>query len=305
MKGLSPRNDDERAFMKTFYSLCYAHSRYQVWDDFVHMAAISIVNAVDKEHFAEREERYLAIAKRYTADQVQGFAKLFAITVKALENNPWQDFLGELYMRCDLGNETHGQFFTPYHICHMMAECSMTDDIPIQGIIEEKGYASVCDPCIGGGAMMIGAAEVLHKKGINYQQDVIFVGQDIDETVAMMAYIQLSLLGCPGYIKVGNSLTEPVTGEDPLFCDGKATTYVTPMFLTGKWHMRRVCRHMQALICSMPDSPVQSSDQAASSADLSARPPETPAEPPTVILKKPRRNQAEGQLMFDFGEVGA
>lgn len=49
--------------------------------------------------------------------------------------------------------------------------------------------------------------------GVNYQKDVLFVGQDIDKVVAMMAYIQFSLLGCPGYIIVGNSLTDMPDGH--------------------------------------------------------------------------------------------
>ena len=44
-----------------------------------------------------------------------------------LDENPDQDFLGELYMNLDLGNEHAGQFFTPYNVCRMMSEMNVSD----------------------------------------------------------------------------------------------------------------------------------------------------------------------------------
>ena len=132
MKGLTPRNEKEREFMKTFDDLCYGQSRYKVWDDFVNMAALSIVNAVDKKNFDVREDRFMRIRRAYSEKQFNGFAHLFSITALALEENPWQDFLGELYMRCDLGNDHAGQFFTPYHICEMMAKIIIPARVHLQ-----------------------------------------------------------------------------------------------------------------------------------------------------------------------------
>ena len=44
------------------------------------------------------------------------------------------------------------------------------------------------------------------REEINYQQNAYFVAQDIDPLVAKMCYIQLSLLGCPGVVIIGNTL---------------------------------------------------------------------------------------------------
>ena len=49
--------------------------------------------------------------------------------------------------------------------------------------------------------MMIAAANHLRRKNMNYHHHVLFIGQDVDRVAGMMAYIQLSLLGCPGYIR--------------------------------------------------------------------------------------------------------
>ena len=317
MKGLSPRNEDEREFIKIFDSLCYGQSRYQVWADFVHMFALSIVNAVDKTHFDEREKRYLRIVKAYKKEQLEGFAQLARVTVMAFEKNPFQDFLGELYMRCDLGNENTGQFFTPYHICEMMAKCIMDGQDSAKDVIEKNGYITIHDPCIGGGAMLIGAAQVLKERGINYQQDAVFVGQDIDANVAMMAYIQLSLLGCPGYIKIGNSLTEPMTGN-VLFGDGKETTFYMPMFFTEKMEFLRHMALVRKLFYTIggpansraePDAqpenaaPVVSAGETVVPAVVPAAEEKPPVQdgPPIIEISKKKGKALVGQTMFDFG----
>lgn len=83
---------------------------------------------------------------------------------------------------------------------------------------------------------------------VNYQTNAVFVGQDVDQVVAMMAYIQLSLIGCPGYIIVGNSLTNPPTGHVlfPKDTDGHEV-WIMPMFFTDVWNMRRQCILLEQL----------------------------------------------------------
>ena len=297
--------------MKTFDDLCYGQSRYKVWDDFVHMAALSIVNAVDKRFFAEREKRFLAIRKPYTDKQFEGFAQLFAITAKALEANPFQDFLGELYMRCDLGNDHTGQFFTPYHISEMMAKSILAgQDSLVPHQIERDGYVALCDPCIGGGAMMIAGAQALYDAGINFQQEAVFACQDIDYTVAMMAYIQLSLIGCPGYVVVGNSLTEPMTGH-VLFSEDSERCFCTPLFFSEKMEFLRRMAIFKSVVYSIggAEKPKEQPPAATVEESSTIQRPEAKTEPPKPALEGPpvievskRKGKAlEGQIMFDFG----
>lgn len=310
MKGLTPRNDHEREFMKVFDGLCYGQSRYKVWDDFVHMTALSIVNTVDKRHFEEREKRFLAIRKPYTDSQFSGFAKLFAITAGALEENPFQDFLGELYMRCDLGNDHTGQFFTPYHVCEMMAKIIVSgEDGPIRQRLKKDGYVALCDPCIGGGAMMIAGAQALFNMGINYQQEAVFACQDIDYTVAMMAYIQLSLIGCPGYVVVGNSLTEPMTGH-ALFAEDSERCFCTPLFFSEKMEFLRRMAIFKKVLYSIggAEKPPDQHPEATVSKNetVQAEPVKVPDPPPMeepkpiIVTAKKGRKVLEGQMMFDL-----
>jgi len=74
----------------------------------------------------------------------------------------------------------------------------------------------------------------------------LFVGQDIDPVVARMAYIGLSLLGCPGYIVIGNSFTQPTTGH-PLFPKTDGDIWYTPFFFTNVWHWRKIAALMNML----------------------------------------------------------
>ena len=102
---------------------------------------------------------------------------------------------------------------------------------------------SICDPCIGGGAMMVAAASRFRSLGINYHDHVMFVGQDVDRVAGLMSYIQLSLLGCPGYIDIANTLSYPLTGDVliPTEKEGQEFWY-TPFYFKDTWDMRRHIR---------------------------------------------------------------
>ena len=230
------RGDASREFVKVFDRLCGARSRWNIWSDFLHLSAYAISNAVDMVHREEREKNYMTIRKGYTEQEMLGFSELFAITVMALEDDPNQDFLGQIYMRLELGNKNTGQIFTPYTVAKLTAEMSVNIDA-----IKNKNFAVANDCCVGGGAMLIGLANTLRENDINYQQKVLFVAQDIDQTCVCMAYIQLSLLGCPGYVVAGDSLTKPVTGN-PLHAPMDKDVYITPMYLSAEWECRRYYR---------------------------------------------------------------
>ena len=222
-------------FLKVFRQFTYRYRAWDVWKDFIVMFACSISNSVDKSHFDEKEKRYLKIIKRYGKSEQKLFPELAACTVMALEENPEQDFLGSIFMELNLGNDSNGQFFTPYHVCEMMAKIAETD---ILSAVKEKGYITIHDPCCGAGATLIaGIHEVrkqLIKENMNFQNHILVAAQDIDEIVALMCYIQLSLLGVAAYIKVGDAFLEPITEND----DGEIYWY-TPMYLSDIWWCRR------------------------------------------------------------------
>lgn len=234
------RTDHQKSIAKTFEGLLRSgrHSRWTVWCDFVALAACSL-SLADLRQREDRERLYSEVAKKYTQDELQRFSEMFGEVVLALDEEPEQDLLGELYMRLELGNHYNGQFFTPYNVCKMMAQMQAGN---LQDALEIKGYISVNDPCCGAGALLIAFANECRRQDINYQQHVLFVGQDIDFTAAMMCYIQLSLLGCPGYVIVGNTLTTP-----PTELLTNQNVWYTPLYFMDVWHWRRTIKAISRL----------------------------------------------------------
>ena len=208
-----------------------------MWADLMAAMACTLANSVDKtlpRHTA-REKEYAECIDRLGG--VEKPAKCFAIVVEALERNPDQDFLGKLYMSLELGNHWKGQFFTPYDVCECMAETTVHDNMQK---LQSKEWISVNDPACGAGATLIAAANTFRRKGFNYQTQVLFVANDIDRVTAQMCYIQLSLLGCAGWVAVANTISNPVCG-DPLMPDEKPGQefWYTPFYFREEWCRRR------------------------------------------------------------------
>lgn len=231
------KTDWEKEFLNLFNKMTYRHRAWEVWRNLIIMVACTLSNAVDKTHFDEREKRYLKIIKGYSKEEQSIFPELMSYIVMALDENQEQDFLGNLFMRLNLGNGATGQIFTPYHVCQLMADVAVGD---VTDEISEKGYVSISDPCCGAGATLIAAIHSIRQQlekadsPFNYQNHVLIVAQDIDEIAALMCYIQLSLLGVAGYVKVGNSLTEPIDNKDTF-----ENYWFTPIYFSNIWVYRR------------------------------------------------------------------
>lgn len=238
-KHLKTSDDCKREFVRIFEKLSRKYSSWVVWEDFVSMSAASIANALDKrpDVWQKRESEYLAAIKKYNKVEQKDFVRLFSLTVLALDINPAQDFLGELYMTLGLSNHWHGQFFTPFHVSELMAEIAVGDNL--KESIKVEGYVSMNDPACGAGSMIIAFAAVCLRHGVDYQRSVLFVGQDVDPVVAKMCYIQMSLIGCPGYVVIGNTLTEPVGGTvlTPAY-EYPENLWFTPLYFTDVWQRR-------------------------------------------------------------------
>lgn len=223
-KRISFDTPDAKAFNKIFQQLIYTHDAWAVWSDFVTMMACLF--SVPAEAFggpdsAGRTELLNATAKKYTEEELRQFRELSDILIEALERDPCQDFLGNLYMSLDFGDSWRGQYFTPWNVAYMMAEVTVGTDLkPTVG----RDYVSVFDPCCGAGVMLIAmaAAYSQNNPGHSYQQEVLFAAQDIDRIVALMCFVQLSLLGCAGYVVIGDSLKGPLCGSNlfPIPGDG-------------------------------------------------------------------------------------
>ena len=181
-------------------------------------------NRVDLRHRDAREARYLQIVGAYKPAEVARFPEALGALALALEQEP-ADVLGSVFMELELGNRWKGQFFTPFHLCRAMAALQMGDGVA--GEIAAKGYVTANDPCVGGGAMPLAFAAELRAAGLDPARHLHVTAQDVDSTAVHMAYVQLSLMGVPAVVILGNSLTLEAREH-----------WYTPAHVLGGWSQR-------------------------------------------------------------------
>ena len=279
------RGEAQKVIAKSFEGLCGRHSRWEVWADWITMSACSISNAVDQTHREAREKIFLNAREKYAEEEMDVMAEMLGMAVAALDENPDQDLLGEIFMTLGLGNEHNGQFFTPYNVCRAMSQLTI-GDVAVQ--VEAQGWVSAADPACGAGALLVAFANECLRQKVNYQQSVLYVAQDIDYIVGLMCYIQLSLLGCAGYVVIGDTLAHPSTAYDRrgLIPRDEGNVWYTPMYFRDVWHWRRLWAQMD-LMCRPEEG--KTAPQPAQQAQTKA----TPQPEPTRLTFAENKN---GQL---------
>ncbi len=218
-----------RELVGMFNELAGSRSLWQIYNDCVEMFAVSIQNIFifGKKH-EQNEEEYKRVSSNYSKAELDKISQIFAKIFEMLEENPFRDLLGDLYMQLNMGSDALGQVFTPYGTSYMMSE--MTCDIElIKREIESKGYIRIAEPSCGGGANIISLCEVLKNNDINYQNQCVIVCQDLSRIAALMCYTVLSLIGCSAVIKIGDSLCDPFTNYKDELAKG-SDIWTTPMF---------------------------------------------------------------------------
>jgi hypothetical protein len=183
-----------------------AHPFYRLFEHFLTMSSTALAQGVSK--FAtgkiddELEAEYMRTVKHYDREKAQKFAHAQAILVNSLHEE-LHDFLGDVFSCSEISNHWNGQFFTPWPICRMMAKMNLVDAMP------SSRRFTVCEPAVGGGAMLLAVAVELKEAGYN-PWHWWFEATDNDLRCFQMAYIQLSLAGAAGVVRHGNSLTNQV-----------------------------------------------------------------------------------------------
>ena len=244
------RDESQKNIVRLIEGIEGRYSKWDIWQDFIVMSAIGIANVLNGPYKESREKDYRARAEKYSEKEMGAFAQMLAEVADAMEQNPDQDFLGELFMALDLGNEWKGQFFTPYSVCRAMAAMTCGDDLKQK--IEQQGWVSVNDPACGAGALLLAFANECRRPGrnINYQTSVLFVAQDIDYLAGMMCYIQMSLMGCPGYVVIDDTLAHPSISYDErgLIPKSGSNVWFTPMYFRDVWYWRQVWAQMDIML---------------------------------------------------------
>lgn len=242
------QNERQKTIVRLMESIQGRYNKWDLWQDFIIMSAVSIANTVGSPYRDQREKLYLDRAQKYTRAEMEVFSQMLKEVIEEMELDPEQDILGELFMSLGLGNEWKGQFFTPYHVCKAMA--AMTLGGSTEAALADKGWFSVSDPACGAGALLIAFANECRRQKINYQTSVLFVAQDIDFLAGCMCYIQMSLMGCPGYVVIDDSIAKPALSYDEhgLIPQNSPNVWYTPMYFRDVWHWRRLFAQMELVM---------------------------------------------------------
>ena len=212
----------QKEFLRLLQSYEFAsQGSRQAFRDCVEMGAISIANRWDFRQ--EREERYLAIVKHYTREQLETLARMFGYVSLSIAER-WHDCLGELYGDQELNIIEAGQFFTPYHVAQLMAKLALGN---VADVIREKGFATLGEPAVGAGSLALAAAEEVEAQGFEIARMLCVTAIDINVTAVHMAYVQLALRGVPAVVIRGDALLQQ---EYP-----KEECWYTPAYIVGRW----------------------------------------------------------------------
>jgi hypothetical protein len=199
-------------FKATFRQLAPYKHRYEVFRDFVTMAACALHNGLHQgsspetwpEPAQEREQEYLSIIKAYKPDDQRAIPKLFAFLVAALDEEP-RDVLGPLYMELEIASKDQGQFFAPPELSEMMARMTVAPDLVSK--LEHQPFITAGEPACGAGGMILALVKVMTEAGYDPARKLWVQAIDVERMAALMCYIQLSLWNVPAEVIVGNTLS--------------------------------------------------------------------------------------------------
>lgn len=193
----------KKEIIKTIQRISGKYSAYEVFTDWIRCCSLAISNSYQLVHnsiWQEREQMYIDTMKKYTLDERRKMVEMFNMLSETLEAEI-TDVLGEIYMEAGMGSKASGQFFTPFHLSKLCTSLRVD--------LDENGKCIMNEPSCGGGGMIIAAVVVLKERGINYQQVMDVVAQDIDWKGVYMCYLQLSLLGIKAVCVQENTLMHP------------------------------------------------------------------------------------------------
>lgn len=158
-----------------------------VFDDFLTMGMCSVTQnpLTGKSHY---EDLYMQTVAKYAKSDLRHlFPKMFARLVvemdERLKDGGCSDVLGEFYER-NIARKGAQQYFTPWHVCSLMAESAMSP-------AREAGGGQrlrILEPSCGSGRML------LAMRGKARPTDE-FYAVDIDHTCVKMTCINLFLSG--------------------------------------------------------------------------------------------------------------
>ena len=196
----------ESRLISEIRGLSARHGLNHVFSTFLEITALTLSMEADPTSRSERLSRYEEIMAAIDSEESTVYARMIALLYVAASTsmNEPRDILGSVYGELNLANEWCGQYFTPDHICRLMA---MLVGLPEEKALKSNGSITVNEPTCGSGAMVLGYAYAMRQSQTDYENKVLFVLQDIDIRCVWMAYIQCFMYRIPAVVIHGNTLT--------------------------------------------------------------------------------------------------
>ncbi len=193
MTGTTQRQDYYKDFANNMELLSRRYERNRIFDDFLTLAICAYHHTNIQSRFQKKDEdnekHYLETIKPYNKESIDTFPKLLSILQMKVYNAPYSDLLGQYFTEY-ITRGQNGQFFTPEHICELMAQISN---------IEDQKHKRILDPACGSGRTLLKSAKLY--------PDNFFYGADISATCAKMSVLNFFLNGLRGEIAWMNTLS--------------------------------------------------------------------------------------------------
>lgn len=188
-------------YIKQFHKLMdsfMSHNHWEVYTDFLQLAADCFMSDHTPEH--PREKHYMDIMRKYRENEQRYFGEMLACVMSYMQMTN-RECLSEMWEEYS-ANAALGQFFTPWHVCQLMAETQLQSVDWEKFTPEKKCYIS--DPSCGGGRTLTAA---LKKVPMHKLDSVCFHGIDIDSNVCYVTALNMLFFNANSYIVHGNALT--------------------------------------------------------------------------------------------------
>jgi len=180
--------EKQKSFAQYMQQLARRNSISNVFSDFLEMTVCAL-------SLGAMEARYLEIVRRYDKPEAYLMAEAFGALVMEMDDHGegLRDVFGDFFME-HISHGHNGQFFTPEHICELMARMN-----------EPIGFGQrVLDCACGSGRILMAAAKI--------NRNALFYGADVDRNCAMMCVINMCLNGMFGEVAWMNSLSNQFYG---------------------------------------------------------------------------------------------
>ncbi len=186
-----------------------------IGDIFTYLTGIICLYNGDSHLEKELEQ----ITKKYSKKDIDIFDKLLELFDKVIQQNPTEDFLGDLLLKANILNgEMSTENIFPKTIKQYQQE-EVFSKKDVTSYIKKTGFLSIFDETYSGGRKSIATADSITKLGID-KKDIFFLIHEKNPIYAYLTYLNVSLRDLSGVVKE----IDPITKEEkqalftPVFC---------------------------------------------------------------------------------------